>query len=68
MRRAEIISMTLAAMRGVSPDHAQSSDESDYEQIVVAELERRLPDGVDIRTCADFGHLNVECCDSCHNF
>jgi hypothetical protein len=68
MKKAEIISKTLAAMRDISPAHEQSSDESDYEKIVVAELERRLPDGVDIRTCEDFGHLNVQCCDTCHNF
>jgi hypothetical protein len=44
------------------------NDEPDYQAIVIAELNRRLPDGVKIKTCEDFRHLNVECCDTCHNF
>jgi hypothetical protein len=35
---------------------------------VVELLQERLPDGVDIKTCEDFKHFNVECCDTCHNF
>ena len=34
---------------------------------VMAELQERLPD-TDIRTCGDFRHLNVTCCDTCHAF
>ncbi len=35
---------------------------------VVELLQGRLPDGVDIKTCEDFKHFNVECCDTCHTF
>jgi hypothetical protein len=34
---------------------------------VMAELQERLPE-TDIRTCEDFRHLNVTCCDTCHTF
>jgi len=44
------------------------NDEPEYQTIVIAELYRKLPDGVEIKTCEDFRHLNVECCDTCHNF
>ena len=35
-------------------------------ETAVAELERRLPDGEDIKTCEDFKHLNTGCCGFCH--
>jgi len=54
MTKAEIIAQTLRVMK--------LNDEPDYHTIVVAELQRKLPEGVDIRTCEDFKHLNVECC------
>jgi len=31
-------------------------------------LQDSLPANLDIRTCEDFRHLNVECCETCHNF
>jgi len=31
-------------------------------------LERRLPAVQTFKTCEDFRHLDVECCDSCHSF
>jgi hypothetical protein len=57
MTKAEIIDKTLreSGLKSVSEG-------------VVAELHRRLPDGVDIKTCEDFRHFNVECCDTCHHF
>jgi hypothetical protein len=58
--KAEIIAETLRA--------AKLDDEPDYQTIVIAELQRKLPEGVEIKTCEDFKHLNVECCDTCHNF
>jgi hypothetical protein len=58
--KAEIIAETLRA--------AKLDDEPDYQPIVIAELQRKLPEGVEIKTCEDFKHLNVECCDTCHNF
>jgi len=60
MTKAQIIESIVAAMK--------FDDELDYQEIVTAELNRRLPEGVDIRTCEDLRHLNVECCDTCHNF
>ena len=57
MTKAEIISKTLAESR--CPD--------DYRQGVIDELQKRLHD-VDIKTCEDFRHLNVECCETCPNF
>ncbi len=44
------------------------SDEPDDEEIVIAELNGRLPAGVDIKTCEDFKHLGAECRETCHNF
>jgi hypothetical protein len=31
-------------------------------------LQDVLPDGMDIKVCEDFKHLNVECCKTCHEF
>ena len=65
MTKAEIIAKTLNGCRcPVDMAEPQCSDETDCEEIV-AELNRRLPD-TDIQTCEDFQHLNVECCELCH--
>ena len=69
MTKADIISRTLRdEMERIPPDREPSSDEREYEEIVIAELNRRLPDGVDIKTCDDFRPLNVGCCETCHHF
>jgi hypothetical protein len=34
---------------------------------VIAELNEQLPEG-EIKTCEDFKHLNVECCETCHRY
>lgn len=60
MTKAEIIAQTLRVMK--------LNDEPDYHTIAVAELQRKLPESMEIKTCEDFRHLNVECCDTCHNF
>jgi hypothetical protein len=39
----------------------------ELEEYISATVGVCLPDG-DIRTCADFKHLGVECCDTCHGF
>jgi len=62
MRKAEIIERTSKAMKRTPSE--QSSDELDYGEIVIGELQRRLPEGVDMKTCEDFRHLNVECCET----
>lgn len=56
MTKNEIIEKSLKEMRPFDPN---------YEEIVVAELQRRLPD-TEIKTCADFEHLNTACCNECH--
>ena len=38
-------------------------DEQDEEEFVTSVLQDRLPDG-DIKTCEDFQHLNVKCCNT----
>jgi len=42
-------------------------EESEELYSVMAELQERLPE-TDIKTCEDFRHLNVTCCDTCHAF
>jgi len=65
MTKADIIAKTLKECRcPVDIGEPPASDETDCEE-VVAELNRRLPD-TDIKTCEDFRHLNVECCELCH--
>jgi hypothetical protein len=59
MTKAEIIAKTLGSI--------DLSDEPDYQTIVIAELNRKLPEGREIKTCEDFHHLNVKCCESCHD-
>lgn len=66
MTKADIIAKTLKECRcPVDIDEPLTGHEPDYQEIVIAELSRRLPDA-DIRTCEDFRHLNVECCEICH--
>lgn len=66
MTKADIIAKTLKECKcPVDIDEPPYSDEPDYEEIVIAELNRRLPD-TDIKTCEDFRHLHAECCEICH--
>jgi hypothetical protein len=58
--KAEIIARTVGSMN--------LNDEPEYQELVIAELDRKLPNGVEIKTCEHFRHLNVKCCDTCHNF
>lgn len=55
MTKDEIIALTLQQM---GPDPG-------YEHVVIGELQKKLPER-EIKTCADFRHLKIECCDSCH--
>jgi hypothetical protein len=69
MAKSEIISNRLShEMKRVSSEREPTSDERDYERIVIAELRRRLPEGEGIKSCEGFKHLFVQCCDTCHNF
>jgi hypothetical protein len=72
--KSEIIESTLKAMGckwELLPPDGQERDDNDsadrYNLIVIQELFERLPE-VELRTCADFAHLGVECCDTCHYF
>ena len=60
MTRAEIIADIC---KQVKP----APSEEEFEDIAGV-LQRRLPDGVDIKTCQDFKYLGVECCEVCHYF
>jgi hypothetical protein len=66
MTKNEIIEKTLKEM-GTPPleNEPPYSEEREHEEIVLAELQRRLPDA-ETKTCDDFKHLNTACCETCH--
>jgi hypothetical protein len=67
--KSQIIERTLRAMKLIPLENEPPSSEEHEEAIFITSvLHDRLPEGVDIKTCEDFRHLNVECCDTCHNF
>jgi|SRR5579872_1598007 hypothetical protein len=69
MNKTEIIAKTMKDMTPIGMQtEPPFSDEQDEEGFVFSVLQDVLPDGVDIRTCDDFKHPNVECCETCHNF
>jgi hypothetical protein len=67
MTKAELIVRSLEEMGllSLSEQDAQCGNKIRYIHIVVADLQRRLPDG-EITTCAAFSALGVGCCDICH--
>jgi hypothetical protein len=62
MTKIEIIERTLRQIRPIP----FQTEEQDEEAFIISVLQDRLPDG-DIRTCEDFKHLGVECCEICHD-
>jgi len=69
MNKAEIVSKTLKEMGRISlQTQPPYSDEQDEEEFIISVLQDVLPDGVNIKVCEDFKHLNVECCETCHEF
>jgi hypothetical protein len=75
MTRDEIISKTLEDMHGegglLQPNPNANADDNlgDYEALdVIPALMERLPEGIDIKMCSDFGHFSVTCCSICHTF
>ena len=59
MTKADLIAKTLRECRcPVDIGEPLTGDEPDCEEIVVAELSRRLPD-TDMKTCEDFQHSGV---------
>jgi hypothetical protein len=69
MTKGEIIDKTLREMGRYWSwgQGSQSSDDSGYLPAVIAELQRRLPDG-NIKLCGDFRDLNAACCETGHTF
>jgi len=68
MTKNEIIDKTLTEIRPKFAEREEPySDGSDWDEIVIAELQDRLPER-DIKTCEDLLHLQVECCEACHTF
>lgn len=69
MTKEQIVEKTLREMDMLpsSGQDSQASDNAKYIPIVIAKLQRRLPDS-EIKTCEDFKHLNVACCELCHTY
>ena len=68
MTKADIITKTLREMKlPKEEDLPAYSEEQDREEGIIADLKIMLPEG-DFKTCDDFKHLNVECCEICHEF
>ena len=69
MNKAEIIAKMMKDMTPIGPQtEPPFSDEQDEEEFIISVLQGDLPSDVDIRTCEDCKHLNVECCKTCHEF
>jgi hypothetical protein len=72
MTKNEIITGVLKNLRDNSTEEdLQSSTYADDQNDVISYLEAVLHDAepnANIRTCADFVDLNVQCCDTCHHF
>jgi hypothetical protein len=67
LTRAELIVRTLEEMGllSLSEQDPRFGEKIRFIPIVIAELQRSLPDG-DIVTCGAFSALNVGCCNTCH--
>jgi hypothetical protein len=69
MTKVQLIEKTLSDMRRHWSwgDGSRPGSDAGYLPVVIAELGRRLPDGI-LKTCGSFRHLNAACCDTCHTF
>jgi len=67
LTRAELIVRTLEEMGllSLSKNDPLLGEKIRFIPIVIAELQRRLPDA-DITVCGAFSALNVGCCNACH--
>jgi hypothetical protein len=65
--KAEIIAMTIGQVSRTMVNQPPNSIEPDEEDFVISLLREVLPPG-DIKTCDDFHHLNIECCQICHEY
>jgi len=68
LTRAELIVKSLEEMGllSLSENDRRVAEKMRVIPIVVAGLQRRLPDG-DITVCGAFSSLNVGCCNECHS-
>jgi hypothetical protein len=67
MTKAELIVKSLEEMDllSISERDPRFGEKIRFIPVVIAELQRRLPDG-EITTCGAFSLLNVGCCNICH--
>jgi hypothetical protein len=63
--KGEIIQMTIQAMGLDSSSLTPENEE--YRAVVEATLMERLPPGTNFKTCKDFEHLAIGCCEYCHS-
>lgn len=72
MTKGEIIASVLKELKSLATEEGmRSSEYVEDERDVIKHLQavmREAQLGADIRTCADFLDLKVECCDTCHRF
>jgi len=69
MNKEEIIAKTIKDMAPIGlQTEPPFSDEQDEEEFIISVLQDVLPDGMDIKVCEDFKHLNVQCCETYHEF
>ena len=62
MTKAEIIAKTIRDMA-----QKYGPDEEYEAEVIIPTLNDRVPEG-DSKTCENFTHLNVGCCETCHTF
>ena len=70
MTKAQIVEKVVKDFWNHSEENGTShGNDAYYEKTIVEAIEKSLqqvdPDA-NIRTCADFGHLKVKCCENCH--
>lgn len=66
LNKNNVINKTLRETGSRIAKYECRYDESlDEDEGMIAELNSRLPD-TDLKTCSDFAHLSVNCCETCH--
>jgi len=69
MTKAQIIEQILQDLRALPPEDRDVVGDVDEEARIIAVLlsafAKAQPD-VEVRTCRDFQHLGIPCCESCH--
>jgi hypothetical protein len=70
-KKAQIVEKVLKDFWTQSEENgiSRGDDDAYYEKTIVEAVQKslqQLDSDADIRTCEDFGYLNVKCCDCCH--